>query len=107
MAQRNQNILKYFKYFPVCASQLNAFILFCPKIFMAIHSTSASYVNNVLLDVLEGFCFTHCYPTIQREEFIVRMLQMIYGIVMVTTKLNNMAFPYMVESVDFQGRLYG
>ena len=61
---RNKNILKYFKFFPVYASQLNAFILFCPKIFMAIRSTSASYMHNVLLDVLEGFCLTHCYPTI-------------------------------------------
>ena len=37
------------------------------SIFRYIHGiriTSVSYMHNVLLDVFEGFCFTHCYPTI-------------------------------------------
>ena len=74
---------------------------------MAIHVTSASYMCNVLLDEFGIFCFTHCYLTIYRAEFIVRMVQMMYGIVMITTKSNIMAFRYMVESMDFQGKFYG
>ena len=32
---------------------------------------------------------------------------MMYAIVMVTTKSENTAFRYMVESLDFKGRFYG
>ena len=99
MAKGN-HILSIFQYY---AQQLNASILFYPKIFMAIRITSASYMRNMLLDVFGGFCFTRCYLF----RYIVRMVQMMYGIMMVTTKSNNMAFQYMVESMDFQGRFYG
>ena len=64
-------------------------------------------MRNVLLDVFRDFCFTHCYLAIYRAEFIVRMVQMMHGIVMVTTKSISMVFQYMVELMDFQGRFYG
>ena len=103
MAKGN-HILSIFRYY---AQQLNASILFYPKIFIAIRITSASYMRNVLLDVFRDFCFTHCYLAIYRAEFIVRMVQMMHGIVMVTTKSISMVFQYMVELMDFQGRFYG
>ena len=52
------------KYFPLYALQINTFILFYHKIFMTVRISSASYMHNLLLDVLEDFCLIHCYPTI-------------------------------------------